>query len=215
MLKNEYILVGAHLDHVGYGNRLNSNGPVGRIHNGADDNGSGISGALEIAEGLSRLSSSPRRSILIAFWDAEEKGLLGSQHWAEHPTVPLEQVKLAVNIDMIGRLAEETVTVYGSRTAVGLRQRLARCNEGSDLSFFYDYRNRDDSDHYTFFKRRIPYLMIFTGEHADYHRPSDDADRINYEGLERISGSCSRPSSRARNALNPANSTTAAGRKRR
>ena len=186
LLKDEYILIGAHIDHVGYGSRLNSNGGIGRIHNGADDNASGVSGVLEIVEGLSRLTSPLPRSILFAFWDGEEKGLLGSQHWADHPTVPLDRIKLAFNLDMIGRLSNDTVTVYGSRTSVGLRQRLVRSNEGSALKFNYDFKNRDDSDHFTFFRKKIPYLMIYTGEHPDYHRPSDDADRINYEGMERI-----------------------------
>ncbi len=186
VLKDEYILIGAHFDHVGYGSRLNSNGPIGRIHNGADDNASGVSGILEIVEGLSRLSAPLPRSILIGFWDGEEKGLLGSQHWAEHSTVPLNRVKLAFNLDMIGRLVNDTVTIYGSRTSVGLRQRLVRNNEATQIRFAYDFKNRDDSDHYTFFRKRIPYLMIYTGEHPDYHRPSDDADRINFDGLERI-----------------------------
>jgi hypothetical protein len=185
-LKEECILIGGHLDHVGYGSRLNSNGPVGKIHNGADDNASGVSGILEIAEGLSRLSSPLRRSVVIAFWDGEEKGLLGSQHWVSNPTLPLKRIKLAINLDMIGRLSNDTVTVYGSRTAVGLRRVLVRSNEASQLNFNYDFKNRDDSDHFTFFQKRIPYLMVYTGEHPDYHRPSDDADRINFEGLERI-----------------------------
>jgi hypothetical protein len=186
-LKEECILLGGHLDHVGYGSRLNSNGPIGKIHNGADDNASGVSGILEIVEGLSRLSNPLPRSIVIAFWDGEEKGLLGSQHWATNPTLPLKRIKLAINLDMIGRLSNDTVTVYGSRTAVGLRRSLARSNEASQLIFNYDFKNRDDSDHFTFFRNKIPYLMVYTGEHPDYHRPSDDADRINFEGLERIS----------------------------
>ncbi|HVJ67228.1 MAG TPA: M28 family peptidase, partial [Caulifigura sp.] len=135
---------------------------------------------------LSRLTTQLPRSVVVAFWDGEEKGLLGSQHWADHPTIPLEKIKLAFNLDMIGRLASDTVTVYGSRTSVGLRQRLVRNNEASGLRFAYDFKNRDDSDHYTFYRKRIPYLMIYTGEHPDYHRPSDDADRINFEGMERI-----------------------------
>ncbi|MBX7106907.1 MAG: M28 family peptidase [Gemmataceae bacterium] len=186
VLKNEYVLIGAHVDHVGYGSRLNSNGPIGRIHNGADDNASGVSGVLEIVEGLSRLTTPLPRSVIVAFWDGEEKGLLGSQHWADHPTLPLDRINLAFNLDMIGRLASDTVTVYGSRTSVGLRQRLVRNNESSGLRFAYDFKNRDDSDHYTFYRKRIPYLMIYTGEHPDYHRPSDDADRINFDGMERI-----------------------------
>jgi len=186
VLKDECILIGGHLDHVGYGSRLNSNGPVGRIHNGADDNASGVSGILEIVEGLSRLSTPLPRSIVVAFWDGEEKGLLGSEHWVTHPTIPLDRIKLAINLDMIGRLTNDTVTIYGSRTAPGLRRSLVRSNEASAITFQYDFKNRDDSDHYTFFRKRIPYLMIYTGEHPDYHRPSDDADRINFEGLERI-----------------------------
>jgi len=186
VLKDECILLGGHLDHVGYGSRLNSNGPIGRIHNGADDNASGVSAILEIAEGLSRLKTPLPRSVVIALWDGEEKGLLGSQHWVNNPTIPLSRIKLAINLDMVGRLANDTVTVYGSRTAVGLRRSLVRSNESSALTFTYDLKNRDDSDHYTFFRSRIPYLMIYTGEHPDYHRPSDDADRINFEGLERI-----------------------------
>lgn len=185
-LKEECILLGGHLDHVGYGSRLNSNGPIGKIHNGADDNASGVSGILEIAEGLSRLSSPLPRSVVIAFWDGEEKGLLGSQHWVTNPTIPLKRIKLAINLDMIGRLSNDTVTVYGSRTAVGLRRSLVRSNEAAQLIFNYDFKNRDDSDHFTFFRNKIPYLMVYTGEHPDYHRPSDDADRINFEGLERI-----------------------------
>jgi hypothetical protein len=186
VLKEECVLLGGHLDHVGYGSRLNSNGPIGRIHNGADDNASGVSGILEIVEGLSRLTTPMPRSIVIAFWDGEEKGLLGSQHWASNPTLPLKRIRVAMNLDMIGRLANDTVTIYGSRTAVGLRRSLVRSNESSGLTFNYDFKNRDDSDHYTFFRNRIPYLMVYTGEHPDYHRPSDDADRINFEGLERI-----------------------------
>jgi hypothetical protein len=186
-LKDECILLGGHLDHVGYGSRLNSNGPIGKIHNGADDNASGVSGILEIVEGLSRLTNPLPRSIVVAFWDGEEKGLLGSQHWVNNPTLPLQRIKLAINLDMIGRLSNDTVTVYGSRTAMGLRRSLVRSNEASQLIFNYDFKNRDDSDHFTFFQKRIPYLMVYTGEHPDYHRPSDDADRINFEGLERIS----------------------------
>jgi hypothetical protein len=186
-VKEECILLGGHLDHVGYGSRLTSNGPIGKIHNGADDNASGVSGILEIVEGLSRLSSPLPRSIVIAFWDGEEKGLLGSQHWVNNPTLPLKRIKLVFNLDMIGRLTNDTATVYGSRTAVGLRRSLVRGNEASHVNFNYDFKNRDDSDHFTFFQKRIPYLMVYTGEHPDYHRPSDDADRINFDGLERIS----------------------------
>ena len=113
-LSHQYIVVGAHYDHVGYGTRRNSYGPWGLIHNGADDNASGVAALLEVIDGLSRSTWRPRRSILFAFWDAEEKGLLGSKHWVNQPTVPLRDVQLALNIDMVGRLSDGRIEVGGS-----------------------------------------------------------------------------------------------------
>jgi hypothetical protein len=184
-LKNEVILVGAHYDHVGYGTFRNSHGPTGYIHNGADDNASGVAALMEAAEAASRLPEKPRRSILFAFWDGEEKGLLGSKYWIEHPTVPLAGVRLAINIDMIGRLRGSRVEVYGVRTAAGLRRLVSRQNTtGLELDFNWDVRA--DSDHYSFFSRDVPFVMLHTGLHGDYHRPSDDAEKINTEGLEQV-----------------------------
>lgn len=109
-LKEEYIVVGAHFDHVGYGARDNSNGPIGFIHNGADDNASGTAALLEIASALKELGdAAPRRTIVIGFWDGEEKDLLGARHWVANPTVPREKIKLAFNADMIGRLRNDRV----------------------------------------------------------------------------------------------------------
>lgn len=185
-LAKEYIVVGGHLDHVGYGSSSNSNGPVGRIHNGADDNASGVSAILEVAEALTKLAVPLPRSVVIAFWDGEEKGLLGSKHWVNNPTVPLDKVRLAINCDMLGRLTNDSITVYGSRTRSGLRQCVVRGNEEPAIRLIFDAWNRSDSDHFSFFEKSIPYLMLFTGEHPDYHRPSDDVERVNFEGLERI-----------------------------
>ncbi len=114
-LKQEVIIVGAHYDHVGYGTPSNSFGPIGRIHNGADDNASGTSGLLEIMEAIVRLEPRPRRTLLFALWDGEEKGLLGSKHWVAQPTLPLERVKLMLNMDMIGRLRDNRLEIGGSR----------------------------------------------------------------------------------------------------
>ncbi len=186
-LAKEAVLLGGHFDHVGYGRPGNSFGPFGQIHNGADDNASGTSAILEIAEAFSQLDAPPPRSVLFALWDAEEAGLLGSKHWAEHPTLPLEQVKLALNLDMVGRLRNERVTVYGVRTAAGLRRIASLANQNSRLALDFDRKQRKDSDHWTFYRRHIPYLMFHTGDHADYHRPSDDAPKLNYDGLQRLS----------------------------
>jgi hypothetical protein len=185
-LKDEYVLVSAHYDHVGYGTRRNSQGPYGYIHNGADDNASGTAGLLELIECLSALEPRPKRSILFAFWDAEEKGLLGSEYWIAKPTVPLAQVKLLMNLDMIGRLRDETIEVYGIRTAPGLRRFVAEQNSSPGLRLIYSWDNKANSDHYPFFQQGIPYLMLHTRMHDDYHRPSDDPDKLNVAGMEQV-----------------------------
>ena len=184
-LKDEFIVIGAHYDHVGYGTPSNSYGPIGQIHNGADDNGSGIAGLLEIIEQMAATEDRPARSILFAFWDGEEKGLLGSEHWVDRPTLSLHKIKLMINIDMIGRLRNNRLEVYGSRTAPGLRRLATAANEtGLDLEFNWDLLN--DSDHYSFQRRNIPVLMYHTGLHGQYHRPSDDPHTINHEGLRDV-----------------------------
>jgi len=182
-LKREYVLVGAHYDHVGYGTSRNSRGPWGRIHNGADDNASGVSGVLETAQALAQLEPPPKRTILFAFWDGEEKGLLGSKHWGARPTVPLEAVCVAFNADMLGRLRDDTLHVYGTRTAPGLRRWLCEHNQGTDLRLDFSWELKAQSDHYPLVDQGVPALMLHTGLHDDWHRPSDDADRINHDGV--------------------------------
>jgi hypothetical protein len=186
-LSGEIVLLGGHFDHVGYGNRSNSFGPYGQIHNGADDNASGTAAILEVADAFAQLDHPPARTVLFALWDAEEAGLLGSEHWVRQPTQPLAQVRLALNVDMIGRLRDNQVTVYGVRTAAGLRRMISLANRDSRLTLDFDWTQRDDSDHWSFCQRRVPYLMLFTGYHDDYHRPSDDVPKLNFEGLERVS----------------------------
>jgi hypothetical protein len=184
-VKDQVILVGGHYDHVGYGNYRNSYGPIGRIHNGADDNASGVAALLEVAEAVSLLPEKPRRSVLFAFWDGEEKGLLGSKYWVDHPTVPLKKLRLAINVDMIGRLRKSRLEVYGVRTGPGLRRLVSRQNDGG-LLLDFNGDIKPDSDHYTFYSRHIPFVMLHTGMHDDYHRPSDDPEKINGDGLKQI-----------------------------
>ena len=182
-LADEIILVGAHYDHVGYGRRGNSYGPIGSIHNGADDNASGTAAILEIAEAFAHETDTEGRSILFAWWDAEEIGLVGSEHWLAHPTVRLEDVRLVLNVDMIGHLREERINVHGARTAAPLRTLLSLANRESHLLLAFDRHHKRDSDHYPFYERRIPYLSVDTGKHEHYHRPTDDVDTLNYDGL--------------------------------
>jgi len=185
-LKHEVIILGAHYDHVGYGTEENSHGPYGVIHNGADDNASGTSGLLELAEAFTMLPEAPRRSILFAFWDAEEMGMFGSKHWVDHPTIPLDLVATMVNLDMIGRLRENRLAVLASRTAYGWRRLVSQHNDGPDLALDFSWSLEEWSDHTTFIEKDIPVLLLSTGEHEDYHRPSDDAHLIDHDGLNRI-----------------------------
>ncbi len=190
-LRDEVVIVSAHFDHVGFGTPRNSRGPIGYIHNGADDNASGVAGLLEVVEAVRSLPRPPRRTLLFAFWDGEEKGLLGSKHWIAAPTQPLSTIKLVINADMIGRLRPEGVEVTGTRTARGLRHLVSEANSAAlvlapQLRLDFTWDMRADSDHHPFFAAGIPALMLHTGKHDDYHRPSDDADKINYEGTQQL-----------------------------
>jgi hypothetical protein len=187
VLKSEYVVIGAHFDHVGYGNRENSNGPIGYIHNGADDNASGTAGLLEIADALMKLDPPPRRTIIVAFWDGEEKDLLGARHWVTNPTVPRDKIKFAFNADMIGRLRKDRIELIGSRTAQGLRRWASGHNEEYRFALEFDWDLKQDSDHHCFFSAGIPVLMVHTGLHDQYHRPSDDVETVDDKGIERVS----------------------------
>lgn len=185
-LKNEFIVIGAHYDHVGYGKPSNSRGGIGQIHNGADDNASGTAALLEIIEAVSQQKDLPRRSILFIFWDAEEMGLLGSRHWINYPSVPLDQIVIYFNLDMVGRLKQQPLTLFGSRSSLGLRSCTVKCNQrDTDMKIKFDSAIRPDSDHWPFYQKGIPFLMLHTGKHADYHRPEDDAHKIDYEGTRK------------------------------
>jgi Zn-dependent M28 family amino/carboxypeptidase len=191
-LARELVVVGAHYDHVGYGKAANSYGPFGFVHNGADDNASGVAGLLEVAEALTHLEPRPRRPILVAFWDGEEQGLLGSRHFLRVRPAAVADATIAfsVNLDMIGRLRGQRMEVYGTRTASGLRSLVTRANSdpavaaGLALAFVWDIE--DDSDHYPFIAAGIPTVMFHTGLHDQYHRPSDDVHLINLDGIEPV-----------------------------
>ena len=188
--RSELVVIGGHYDHVGYGNARNSFGPFGFVHNGADDNASGVAGLIEIAEALASLPQPPRRSILVAFWDGEEQGLLGSKYFLRNRPPPLsgQQIVFSINLDMIGRLRQR-LQVFGTRSAVGLEALVTRVNNlpgQKPLSLAFDWKVEADSDHYSFLQRGIPTLMFHTGLHDDYHRPSDDVQFVNLAGLEPV-----------------------------
>jgi len=185
-LADEVIVLGAHYDHVGYGGKRNVRDTAGMVHNGADDNASGTAAVLEIAQAAASLPQPPKRTLLFIFFDAEEKGLLGSKHWTENPTRPLKQIKFMFNLDMVGRLRDQRIEVYGWRSAQGVRSLLCQANCGMNFDLEFSWRNRFDSDHAPFFRKSIPILLLHTGLHDDYHKASDDYDKINYEGMQGI-----------------------------
>jgi hypothetical protein len=185
-LKKECILVSAHYDHLGRGSGGNPRGPLGVIYSGADDNASGTSALLELAEAMGFLAKPPRRSIVFAAWDAEERGLYGSIHWAEHPTFPAKRVAAAFNLDMIGMLRDDSLMVLGVRSGAGWRRLLAEQNAGLGLNFDFLWTMQPKADHFPLFEKGIPVIMLHTGLHDNYHCPGDKPEILNASGMSRV-----------------------------
>jgi Zn-dependent M28 family amino/carboxypeptidase len=181
-LANETIVVGAHYDHIGRG----SSGKE-EIRNGADDNASGTAAVVEIARALfQRRDDSPRRRIVFVAFSAEESGLIGSRNYVEHPPFPLEQTKAMVNLDMVGRLNNNRLTIGGTGTGKQFEGLLDELNKKYAFELTKQPSSGGGSDHASFQQKKIPAVHFFTGTHPDYHRPSDDFDKINVEGMARI-----------------------------
>jgi hypothetical protein len=192
-LAEETIVVGAHYDHLGNGGAENPGSLAffsRNIHNGADDNASGTALVMELARRLAkRADPLPRRIVFMAF-SGEEKGLLGSRHYVEHPLIPLDKTVMMINFDMVGRLNDKSeMTVMGTGSMPGLEQIVDAL--GADAGFkIKKVKGASDgfggSDHESFYQKNVPILFPFTGLHADYHRPSDDSEKINFAGMARI-----------------------------
>jgi hypothetical protein len=182
------IVIGAHFDHLGYGEDGNSmirTGDLG-IHNGADDNASGTSSMIELAFLLKNSKSKQYNFLFIAF-SAEELGLNGSKYFVENPTVSLNSINYMINMDMVGRMNDstKTITVGGYGTSPSWKPMLDAVKK-KDFSIRVDSSGTGPSDHTSFYRKDIPVLFFFTGLHSDYHKPSDDADKINYVGMLKI-----------------------------
>lgn len=187
-LANETVIVGAHYDHVGMGGVGSLAPGTIAIHNGADDNASGTSVLLASAKQICQQladQSDHRRVVFIAF-TGEERGLLGSEHYVRHPRFALEDTVAMINLDMVGRLRNNDLTVYGTGTAAGFEELVDRANGGPQFALFKVASGYGPSDHQSFYMRKIPVLFFFTGLHNDYHRPSDTIDKINLNGMARI-----------------------------
>ncbi|MFO0618745.1 MAG: M20/M25/M40 family metallo-hydrolase [Polyangiaceae bacterium] len=185
---SEWVVLGAHHDHLGMGG-ANSMAPgVHRVHPGADDNASGTATLLEVARTLSRLPHRPARNLLFIAFGAEELGLIGSREWCDEPTVPIDHVVAMVNADMVGRLRQGKLTIEGTGAEDGWVPFFAPARAGLplDLDRVVADKFGSRSDHASFRDVGVPAAFLFTGLHPDYHRPTDTADKINYVGLEDI-----------------------------
>lgn len=181
-LSSEVVVVGAHYDGLGLGGPGSLEPVPGEVHNGADDNASGVSALLELAQFFAYPTNRPERTIAFVAFGAEEEGMLGSAWFVSHPPWPLAHVAAMVNMDMIGRLGEE-LTVYGVGSSAGWHELLERANQEVGAPIVEMEEGYGPSDHVAFYLRQVPVLAFFTGVHADYHRASDDVERLNLEGL--------------------------------
>lgn len=179
------VVLGAHFDHLGYGEDGNSMLRTGEklIHNGADDNASGTAALLELAKRLKGRKDKSSNYLFLAF-SGEELGLFGSKYFTEHPTVDLSTVNYMINMDMVGRLNDSThiLTIGGYGTSPQWATVINTQDKKLPFGIKIDSSGSGPSDHTSFYRKDIPVLFFFTGQHKDYHRPSDDADRINYVG---------------------------------
>lgn len=187
-LRDEYVVLSAHFDHVGVGRPVNGDS----IYNGADDNASGTAALLEVAKAFSTLTERPRRSIIFLHVSGEEHGLLGSRYYSENPTVPVDRIVANLNVDMIGRNAPDSIVVIGkSYSSIGeVVDQVARRHAELGLTasddlwpqerFFYR------SDHFNFARLEIPSVFFFAGVHEDYHRPSDTVEKIDTDKSARV-----------------------------
>lgn len=186
-LKKEYLVYSAHMDHIGI-----TPGQADSINNGADDDGSGTTGVMELAEAFSRPGARPRRSVIFLTVSGEEKGLWGSNYFVEHPAVPINQIVADINIDMIGRNWPDTIVAIGKEHS-DLGTTLNRVNAAHpELGMtaiddrWPEERFYFRSDHYNFARKGVPILFFFNGVHKDYHQVTDSPDKINSDKESRI-----------------------------
>lgn len=190
-LADQYIIIGAHYDHVGYGPVGTEPKNNGKLHPGADDNGSGSSGVLLLSEKLAKAyaelpEGADARSILFMTFSAEESGLIGSHYYVNHPTLSASQMDLMLNLDMIGRLKDGKLEVQGTESAAGFYDWLEPFFKSSGLTIAHGSEVAGNSDHASFYQKKMPVLFFFTGLHKDYHQPTDFAYKINQIGAVQV-----------------------------
>lgn len=180
------VVIGAHYDHLGMGGEGSLYREGDAIHNGADDNASGVAMMLHLADSLTTKDAPKNNNYLFIGFSGEEEGLLGSNYFVKNPTIDTKKVTYMINMDMVGRLnAENALAVYGVGTSPIFKQTVS-VNAG-DLNIVENESGVGPSDHTSFYLADIPVLHFFTGQHEDYHKPSDDAEKVNFEGMEVVS----------------------------
>jgi len=184
---DEYLIIGAHYDHLGRGN-VDSLAPsqIGQIHPGADDNASGTAGVLELARLLAPERGKLKRSVLFMDFAGEELGLLGSAEWVKQPTRPLDKAVAMINMDMIGRIKDDKVYIGGVGTGSTFKSVLDQAEKEAPFKFEASPGGYSSSDHTSFVAKKIPVLFFFSGLHSDYHKPSDTWDKINGPSAARL-----------------------------
>jgi len=190
VLKHEYVIFGAHFDHLGMGGPGSSSRAVDTIgvHHGADDNASGVAMVIELAGKFAGNSNSHKRSLVFITFTGEELGLLGSKYFTDNPLIDLSKADAMVNMDMVGRLKEtKDLQIGGVGTAEGLKELAVAYDDTTLLKVATTEEGSGASDHSSFYAKNIPVLFITTGGHADYHTPSDTWEKINYNGMVNIS----------------------------
>ena len=190
LLAGQVVVVGAHYDHLGYGIAQFSLDPdsVQVIHNGADDNASGTAALLEIARLLTARDDANRRTVVFVAFTAEELGTIGSQYYAEHPVLPHDSTYAMLNFDMVGRLRGDSLVVIGAASAEQLQEIVEAVNADFGMTLAWQSDPWGRSDHSSFYAKQIPVVHFFTDLHEDYHRTTDDWDKINTAGIARIAG---------------------------
>lgn len=183
------VVIGAHYDHLGLGNQgssLDAN-PQSKIHNGADDNASGVAGVIELARHFQTNKIKESTNFLVICFSGEELGLYGSKYFTENPTIDLSKVTYMINMDMVGRLDPTTKSVAVSGTGTSLVwESLLKSLSSEKLQIKTDSAGVGPSDHTSFYLKNIPVLHFFTGSHSDYHKPTDDVEKLNFDGEKEI-----------------------------
>jgi hypothetical protein len=185
-LADETVVIGAHYDHLGAGGEGSLMPGSNEIHNGADDNASGAATLIEVARRIAESPEKPRRRMVFMAFTGEERGLIGSAYQVKNPLIPAEKIVAMLNMDMVGRLNNEKLIIQGVDTATEFGPLIDRLNDAHHFDITRQSGGFGPSDHSSFYGQKVPVMHFFTGTHEDYHRPTDDFEKLNVPGMGRV-----------------------------